>query len=156
MRNTIAFTISLFAIMSCGPSQEDLGPQVRYVVGPTGSDGQDGSPGEVGATGSQGVQGATGLQGISGPTGSLGPTGAQGVTGASGINGDEIEAHPFCPDMHGGIGLQESYVLIDNWPYAVYADSKGHTFLGKIPPGYYQTTDGRPCRFVVTSDGKIE
>lgn len=93
-----------------------------------------------------------GLQGCLGPKGDTGNTGAQGIQGVPGVS---VQAQPFCPNINGGIGFQEQYIIIDGKAYAVYYDGT-HTFLALLKPGNYVTTDGRSCHFIVNADGSIQ
>lgn len=93
---------------------------------------------------------------ITAACGRNGIDGAQGPKGDAGAPGTVINAQAFCPTIPGAIGYanRESYVVIGNQIYAVYADGT-HTFLTLLNPGTYTTTDGRSCTFYVTSDGQV-
>lgn len=88
--------------------------------------------------------------------GQKGETGLQGVVGLPGKNAKQIEAFSFCPTIPGVLGHtnRESYLVVENFIYAIYTDGT-HIFLTLLNPGTYQTTDGRNCTFTVTADGQV-
>lgn len=77
-----------------------------------------------------------------------------GSQGPKGDAGTVILVQAFCPNLGGGIGFQEQYLIIDNKAYAVYYDGT-RTFLAYLKPGNYVTTDGRSCNFTVNTDGTV-
>lgn len=144
------------------------------IPGPAGPQGPKGDPGEQGPPGADGapgtgclvVQTATGANitcgaatvAISnGTDGQNGTDGSNGSDGTNGTNGTTVVAGVFCPSTPGAVGYgnQEGYLTVGTTTWAVYYDGT-HTFLTKLNPGSYVTTDGRSCYFTVAADGSIQ
>jgi hypothetical protein len=130
--------------------------------------GREPVPGPPGLSGQDGATGPTGPAGLTGPTGPKGDPGAGCVVqpavngllvscpdGSSEtlIHGTVVEPIALCPNLTGGT-FQEYAVRIGGSIYAVYAN-KSAIGLAKLGPGAYITTDGRNCRFTVTSNLEV-
>lgn len=117
--------------------------------GVNGTSGVDGSNGVDGTNGKDGTDGSNGLNGTNGTNGIDGKDGAPGMPGK---DGSTIEPLIPCPDKSGS--YPEVLLCIDNSLYAVFFGEnkeKKDVRYSKIPSGSYQTTDGRECKFKVTT-----
>lgn len=151
-----------------------MGPQ-----GPQGIQGIQGPIGPIGLTGSQGVQGIQGIQGLTGPGGPAGPQGQQGIQGVPGIPGatgpQGIQGTVGATGPQGQPGIQgltgsggiyavqlcpgdnatfpEQGFVVNNQIYAVYygvTNGSLNSFLARLNPGNYTTTNGYNCQFTVS------
>jgi hypothetical protein len=101
-----ATTLSMWQLLSVGPTG---------AAGATGAQGSQGPQGPVGSTGLQGPQGPLGLQGpngavgatgLQGPQGSQGPAGVTGAGGATGVTGTQGTQGPQGAGLQGSQGPQ--------------------------------------------------
>ena len=111
--------------------------------------GQDGSMGPQGQQGNSGVAGPQGAQGDTGQQGLIGAVGPQGPQGNAGLG--KIIPVQLCP---GDTATFKEYGLfIGADLFAVYFDfQKKETFLSKIFPGNYITTNGSDCQFTYANN----
>lgn len=111
----------------------------------------NGLDGEMGPQGEQGLQGATGPQGVQGEQGEVGATGPQGPQGVSGSVGN-VTPVQLCPGD--SANFVEYGLLIGSDLFAVYySSSQDLTFLAKLNPGNYVTTNGSNCLFNYQNTG---
>lgn len=84
------------------------------------------------------------------------PDGSQSLVsnGTNGIDGTTIVAKPFCPTKFSSSGFQESYFLFPDGIYAIYYGPP-YSFLLKLPPRSYVTTDNSGCSFTVNANNTI-
>lgn len=132
----------LFALGGCSNEGEKEEP-VQGEQGEPGEDGQDGKDGKDGKNGAQGPAGRDGLDGRNG---------TDGIDGTS----PELDIFPVipCPTVTGA--YPEVLLCIANELYAVYDGGPQKDRLVLVPPGDYQTTDGRSCQFTVTEACELE
>jgi hypothetical protein len=116
--------------------------------GKDGRDGIAGKPGREGDTGSQGLPGKDGQQGVAGTDG------VDGQDGSDGEDGTQIYPVVPCPDLAGS--YPEVLMCIDDSLYAVMVGNGKNTRYVYLPPGFYQTTDGRNCNFEVAEGCNVE
>jgi hypothetical protein len=127
-------------------------------------DGTDGLAGANGGTGAVGTKGDTGMEGAKGSTGAAGPKGDTGATGAA---GSSITPVKLCSDSTSG--YPEYGFILNGAVYGVYygylnshgdpaSSSSGtlQSFLAKLTPGRYQSTNGTGCEFSINSNGEVE
>ena len=130
-------------------------------------DGEDGLAGTNGSTGATGSTGAKGDAGTDGAKGDTGAAGAKGDTGATGATGASIIPVKLCRDSSSG--YPEYGFLLNGSVYGVYygyLNSRGNpsnsssgtlqSFLAKLTPGRYQSTNGTGCLFTINSEGQVE
>jgi hypothetical protein len=133
------------ALIECGDGSK---AQVNH--GEQGSVGPKGDTGQMGPTGKAGDKGEPGRDGLSGKDGTDGINGSDGIDGSPGSPGSLIVPIIPCPSRVGQ--YPEVLMCIDDKLYAVFVGSGLNSVrYSEIPPGRYQTTDGRACNFSVTS-----
>lgn len=97
-----------------------------------------------------------GPQGPRGETGAQGATGERGEQGTPGEDGKDaiLEVILLCPEIEGA--YPEYLLRLEDGLFGVYFDHKKKTtFLAKVIPGRYKTTDGRSCSFTVTESLEV-
>ncbi len=131
-----------------------LGSICNGAVGPqglAGITGPQGPQGQQGVMGAPGVQGATGPQGQQGAIGATGPQGQPGIQGLQGAAGSgSIYAVQLCPGDTAT--FPEQGFVVGNQLYAVYygvVNGALNSFLARLSPGNYVTTNGASCTFTV-------
>lgn len=127
----------------CNGAEGDMGPQ-----GPVGPQGPQGPQG---AQGPQGIAGQDGNDGADGQQGEVGPVGPQGPQGPSGSVGN-ITPIQLCPGDNAS--FKEYGLVVGTEVFAVYHNNNaGYTFLAKLHPGNYITTNGSNCTFTYSNNG---
>jgi hypothetical protein len=123
--------------------------------GAQGEAGEVGAQGEKGEKGDQGEQGVAGEDGLNGLNGTDGIDGAQGEPGLPGTPGDSLITPMVpCPTLSGS--YPQVLLCINDRLYTVYVDKNPHdTRYAEVPPGTYETTDGRACAFRVVAGCSI-
>lgn len=86
-----------------------------------------------------------------------GPKGEPGksIVGPKGENGQdaELEVIELCPDLQSNV-FHEYLLRINGDLFGVYAEGQ-KIFMARLSPGSYKTTDGRNCKFTVTSSLQV-
>jgi hypothetical protein len=134
--------------------------------GRDGIDGKDGVDGQDGQDGQDGIDGQDGKDGIDGQDGQDGAKGEQGEKGEKGDKGDagdDAPAGPFSitelidpcgptPGKHDEV----LFKLADGSVAALYYDHAGKkSFLTKLLPGTFVTTDFQSCVFTINPDMSV-
>lgn len=135
--NVVVFVTAMMLLASCGKLR------------PTAIQGPQGERGEMGEAGRDGTNGETGEKGDRGDKGDVGETGPVGPAGIAAV----VEVIDPCGQqtVHDEVLLR----LSDGHLYALYY-APPYSFLTKLNPGAYSTTDGTGCQFTINIEEQLE
>lgn len=116
--------------------------------------------------GIDGINGVNGTNGSNGTNGTNGINGKDGTNGTNGSNGTSVVPEKLCADS--SAGFPEYGFKIGTAVYAVYygylnnsgnpstpSNGQLESFMSKLTPGAYMSTNGTGCTFSIDSAGNI-